>query len=119
MRGRASVVGHVPFDRGTTIHDCRGLLSLLSSGGRWYRCARGKQVIVPKRGVARRIGGRRFSLSRSSLMILAERRSKVYHEVHHGGRLIFHGVCGFYDYTRDYEREIGCLRLFLNFERQR
>ena len=65
------------------------------SGGRWYGCARGKRAIVPKRGGPRRIGGWRFLLTRSIWTILGGRRSKVYHKVQHGGRLLFHGVCGF------------------------
>ena len=65
------------------------------SGGRWYCCARGKRAIVPKRGGPRRIRGRRFLLTRSIWTILGGRRSKVYHEVQHGGRLLFHVFCGF------------------------
>ena len=55
VRGRLSAVGRVPFDQGTTTHDCRGLLLLISPGDWWFGCACGKQVIVPKKGVARRI----------------------------------------------------------------
>ena len=98
VRDRVSALGHVPLDQGTTTHDRRGLLSLLMSpavGGRWYGCARGKRAIVPKRGGPRRIGGWRFLLTRSIWTILGGRRSKVYHKVQHGGRLLFHGVCGF------------------------
>ena len=89
VRGRVSAVGHVPFDQWTTTHDRRGLLSLMSSGGRWYGCARGKRAIVTKRGRPRRIGERRFLLSRSIWMILSGRRSKVYHQLHHGGTRYF------------------------------
>ena len=42
VRDRASALGHVPLDQGTTTHDCRGLLSLLMSpavGGTAVRAA--------------------------------------------------------------------------------
>ena len=57
VRDRTSALGHVPLDKGTTTHDRRGLLLLLSSGGRWYRCARGKGAILPKRGDLEGLGG--------------------------------------------------------------
>ena len=62
-----------------------------SSGGRWYGCARGKGEITPKRGWPRRIGGRRFSLSRSIWPVLGGRRLKMYYQLHHGRILWFHG----------------------------
>ena len=95
VRGRASALGHVPFAQGTTTHNRRGLLLLMSSGGRWYGCVRGKGAIVPKKGVARRIGGRRFLLSRWIWTVLGVRTSKVYHQLHHGGILLFQGFCDF------------------------
>ena len=57
VRDRTSALKHVPLDKGTITHDCRGLLLLLSSGGRWYRYARGKGAILPKRGVLEGLGG--------------------------------------------------------------
>ena len=68
------------------------------SGGLWYGCARGKRAIVPKKGGPRRIGGRRFSLSRSSWIILGGRRSTGHHQVRHGGILVFYVFCVFLTY---------------------
>ena len=65
VRGCASpAVGHVRFDQGTPTHNRRGLLLLKLFGDWWYGCARGKQAIVPTKGGARMIRGRRFSLSK-------------------------------------------------------
>ena len=99
IRGRASALRRVPLDQGDDNSRSSGVVVVVDvSGGRWYGCARGKRAIVPKKGVARRIGGRRFSLRRSIWMILGGRRSKVYHHLHNGGRLLFHGFRDFYDY---------------------
>ena len=69
VRDRASALGHVPLDQGTTTHDRRGLLSLKSPDGRWYGCAHGKHAVVSTKGGARMIGGRRFLMSKSIWMM--------------------------------------------------